>query len=366
VKSNKTNNSNSNNSNNYDHRNRYNSSNNNSNSNSSGGVTGIGVWEQGNGQPLKLFSGSDDGHWRLWNTAGGNFAKEFEHEMNGKVRTVQVLGNFLFVGFMGSHVSLPQCTVGMVHVWNLQQPSQPPLELHQCRPYTPYAHSKQVTSFLASDNGDGIIYTGSQDATIHSWKYDQSTNEFTLVRSYLGHVKEITGMVCVKDVLWSSSVDHSIRTWNTQTGQCQFCITESSNQGHTDAVTQLLSLTQNNEPYVLSASLDGTIKAWNATNGTCMATIPHGTGITCFALLQLPTQTPVLLVGCETGKIMIRSVLQTTTTPAFTLLASLSSRYTCGHDRPLKTIIAGPAQTFYSGADDGKLIVWQITNDLGL
>lgn len=356
--SNNNNNSNYRNNNSNNNSNRYNSHNN----TSVGVVSGIAVWEQANNVPLKLFSGSDDGHWRLWNTAGGNFVKEFEHDMKGKVHTVEVLGNYLVVGFLGTHVSLPHGTVGMVHVWNLQQPSHPPLELHQCRPYTPYAHSQQVTAFYAHNT---TIYTGSADATIHSWNFDATTESFTLHKSYLGHVGEITGILVVtpQNVLWSSSTDHSIRTWNTSTGVCQFCITSQTNQGHSQAVTQLLLYM---DEYVLSSSLDGTVKAWKATSGECMATIPHGTGITCMALLPLSSKHPLLLVGCETGKIMIRSVLQTPNTPAFTLLASLSSRYTCGHDRPLRTIVAGPSQTFYSGADDGKLIVWQITNDLGL
>uniref|UniRef100_A0A7S2RKC5 C3H1-type domain-containing protein n=2 Tax=Eucampia antarctica TaxID=49252 RepID=A0A7S2RKC5_9STRA len=362
VKNTHNNNSNSNHHRSNNNNNRYNSNNNNS-SETTVGVSGIAVWEQPD-QAIKLFSGSDDGHWRLWNS-GAKFAKEFEHKMNGKVGTVNVLSNFLFCGFMGSHVSLPKSTVGMVHVWNLQQPSNPPLEFHQSRPYTPFAHSKQVTSF-AQDNSGDVVYTGSRDATIHAWKFDSQSNEFALVRSFLGHVGEVTGLVCVKDILWSCSTDQSIRTWNTQSGVCQYCITESSNHGHSGAVTQLLTLQQNNEDFVLSCSLDGDVKAWNASNGTCMATIPHGTGITCMALVPSKLNVPVLLVGCESGKIMIRSVLQTGTTPAFTLLASLSSRYTCGHDRPVKTLVAGPAQTFYSGGDDGKLNVWQITDDLGL
>lgn len=351
------------------------------------GCSCIGIWEQSqsaaqtataaiattptnasnnDNKVIKIFSGSEDGFWRLWNSMD-NFRKELEYDMNGKIALMEVLQDqFLVVGFLGSHVSLPKRTVGMVQVWNLQQPSAPPMECLYHKNYTPYAHTMQVTAFT-SNMTDGIIYTGSRDATIHSWKLDPESNCFTHVHSYLGHVSEVTDLLLSsQNHLWSCSTDESIRTWNTQTSECQYVITESSNHGHTKAVTALEKLQQNNEEYIISASLDGDIKAWNATNGTCMATINHGVGLTCMTILHLTPEKPILLLGCETGKIMIRSVLQTPSTPAFTLLATLYSRYTCGHDSCVKTIRSGPSQTFYSGGDDGKLLVWQITNDLGL
>eukprot|EP00957_Ditylum_brightwellii_P010112 764221-Ditylum_brightwellii.AAC.1 len=88
-------------------------------------VSSVAIWEtQGT---IKIFSGSHDGYWRLWNTAQGTFVKEFEHRMGGKVETVDVASNFLFVGFEGTTVKVPGVRVGMVHAWNLAVPTDPPI-----------------------------------------------------------------------------------------------------------------------------------------------------------------------------------------------------------------------------------------------
>ena len=49
---------------------------------------------------LHLITGSHDGFWRLWNTAGGSFNKQAESNMRGKVESLQVInGSYLFCGF---------------------------------------------------------------------------------------------------------------------------------------------------------------------------------------------------------------------------------------------------------------------------
>ena len=52
--------------------------------------------------------------------------------------------------------------------------------------------------------------------------------------------------------------------------------------------------------------------------------------------------------------------------PSFTNLFSLDTRYTFGHAAgPVRTIVHGPSQTFFTGAEDGKVYVWQIQGDVG-
>merc|ERR1719162_2344981 len=84
--------------------------------------------------------------------------------------------------------------------------------------------------------------------------------------------------------------------------------------------------------FVLTGSLDGTVKAWNGGNGECMASESHGQGVVSISLCTDTTGKPVLLCGLEGGNIMIRNVLQTPKTPAFRLLITISSKYTCGHE----------------------------------
>jgi WD40 repeat protein len=353
-------------------------------------VSSVAIWEsQPGGGPIKIFSGSHDGYWRLWNTAA-NFAKEFEHCMmtGGKVETLEVASNYLFCGFEGTANVLPGAKVGMIHVWNLANPADPPLELHMDGQHAPYAHAGSVGAFATV--GDMMV-SGGHCGVIRTWQFDQAASGgkggFVLRKTLHGHAAEITGLVIVGgNMLWSSSTDQSIRLWDLQSGQCKYLITGATpgtvggnpvppspagqqgpaGVGHTAAVTDLVLFESPQGTFVLSSSLDGTVKAWNATDGQCMFSESHGQGIVSMALSADTQNNPLLLVGLESGDIMIRSILQSPSgnTPAFCLLVKLSNKYTKSHDGAVRAIRAGPSNTFYSAGDDGKVNVWQIAADL--
>lgn len=344
-------------------------------------VSSVALWETSG--TIKIFTGSHDGYWRLWNTSGGTFVKEFEHSMGGKVNCVEVASNFLFCGFEGTPTKVPGATAGMIHAWNLNVPTDPPLEFHM-GPLAPYAHAKGVCCILAS--GETIL-SGSHDGTIRVWRYDNTANGgkggFSLGHTLHGHAGEVTCLAVIGGTMvWSGSVDESIRLWDVTDGSCKHLITRdtpgSSNPqphggaaaasgiGHSGAVTALLPLESQAGNFVLSSSLDGTIKAWNSSNGECMASEGHREGVVTMALSSDLKGNPLLLLGLESGKVYVRSVLQTPNAPAFCLLFSLNKQYTAGHEGPVKAIRGGPSSTFYSGGNDGMLLVWQITADLGL
>jgi WD40 repeat protein len=238
---------------------------------------------------------------------------------------------------------------------------------------------------------------------LRTWHYDGGNNKFVLQHTLSGHAGEITGLTTISPggngtagrsppILWSGSTDRSIRLWDLTTENCQFLITSESGattdgsggaptpnaggsstaqgqgqgQGHTEAITSLLALESPAGNFVLSSSLDGSVKAWNGSNGTCMASEMHGEGVVSMALATDPKGNPLLLLGLQEGIIMCLSVLQTPTTPAYSFLFALMPRYTIGHAGPVKSIEAGPASTFYTGGNDGKLLIFQITADLGL
>ena len=337
-------------------------------------VTSTAIWESPGG--LKIFTGGQDGFWRLWDGSGGSFVKEFEHNMGqgAKVHCVNVTSNMFYCGFEGMPVIMPDIPVGMTHVWNLANPSSPPLQFH-LGPMVPYAHAKAVTCLLVVQD---YIVTGAQDSTICLWKQDAAKGAFALAKTFVGHAREITGLVVVnQSMLWSSSTDKTIRLWDLASGECKYVVAKntpnaqgvagSAGSGHTKAVTCLVNFESQVGNFVLSSSLDATVKAWNTMNAECMATEPHGMGVVCMALSADIKGNPLLLCGLENGDIMVRSILQTPTTPAFCLLLKLSFNYTFGHeDGSVKCLRAGPANTFLSGGEDGKLNVWQITGDFGL
>jgi Zinc finger C-x8-C-x5-C-x3-H type (and similar)/WD domain, G-beta repeat len=340
-------------------------------------ATSVAIWEtQGT---IKIFTGSQDHHWRLWNTGGGNFMKEFEHNMHGEVDCLQVVNNFLFCGCESISRALPEVPVGMIHVWNLQQPSQPPLELCLHPTLLPYAHNQCITALcieLDAATGVPTVVSGSRDGAIRVWTF--SNNQFTLKESLIGHAREVTGLVYIAtgNLLWSSSIDGSLRIWDlNQGGICQHIITRDTMPaggtqgiGHSNAVTSLLSFTSPSVPgvFILSSSLDSTIKAWNGATGECVASEAHDEGVVTMSLAKDAAGHELLLIGLESGNIMCRNLVQTAKAPAFQLLFTLSTRYSAGHESHVKAIAQGPAATFYSVGADGKMLVWQFTGDLGI
>lgn len=356
-------------------------------------LSSVAIWEAAPNM-IKIFTGSHDGFWRLWNTAGGNFVKEFESDMKGKVDCLAVVNNFLFCGFEAISRALPACNVGMVHAWNLQQPGNPPAELQvQAQPANtlPYAHNQAVTAICieAPEGAPPKIVSGSRDGAIRVWEFRESS--FVLVQTLPGHGREVTGLVLLmkpNPLLWSCSTDGSIRIWDLSkaTDACQYCITRdtpatgsnppqspqagsaAAGVGHTNAVTELLSFETGGQSFVLSSSLDGTIKAWNGLTGDCVASESHGGGVVSMALAADAQGHQLLLIGLESGNIMCRNLVQQGPNgdAAFSLLFILGSKWTAGHDGAVTALAAGPSATFYSCGRDGKLLVWQFTGDLGL
>lgn len=343
----------------------------------------VALWTDPSSNVIKIFTASYDGHWRLYNTSN-NFMKEVEHNMGGKVTTIMVESNFLFCGFEGNAVKIPDVQVGMIHAWNLTNPGDTPIELHM-HESAPYAHALGVSCFITK--GD-MCFSGGRDCIIRVWKYDQTMNSgkggFKLMKECCGHAGEITGLVMVGTMLWSSSTDKTIRLWDFNSWDCKYMITQNTTGnatspgpltpasgggiGHTDAITELLSYDSPAGNFVLSSGMDGMIKVWNSTNGECLSTTDCKIGISCMCLASDMKSNPILICGLVDGRIIFRGLQQTAKVSPMGYITIFDQRYmnSSGHDKAVKRIISGPSSTWYSVADDGKLIVWQISGDLDL
>jgi len=350
-------------------------------------VSSVALYPNPSTSSLQIFASSHDGTWRVYNAAR-SFSKELEHTMSSssstnvqhKIGTLTISSSVLFCGFEGAHVQLPHVLTGMIFAWNLNSPQDPPLEFHM-GPNIPFAHTSCVSCLITF--GSDICISGSTDGTIRIWTYtlaSSATRETSpsstgaasskCTATLCGHVGEITGLVVVgSSILWSSSLDRTIRLWDLSSSQCVHVITPDSPGGHVDAITCLLSYTSTvHGNFIFSGSLDGTIKVWNPNTGECVASTSHGVGVSCMDCREDLKGHGLVVVGTTSGKIMIRNILPTATTPDFfTLLCSLDARYTyCGHEGLVKCIKAGPAHTFYSGGADGYVCVWEVTGDFGL
>ncbi len=417
--------------------NNNNNNNNNNNSNYNNGPTyhptsDVTLWLQ-NTNPsspqLKIFTASHDGHWRLYDTSNGQFTVEVEHNLNGKIYTILVKHNFLFCGFEAISTKIPNQTVGMILAWNLSNPTDKPMELHMGSTpasslLAPYAHSRGVTALITHDD---VCFSGGQDHIIRIWKFHPTMNAnkggFCLIKECCGHVGDVTGLVFCNGMLWSCSVDGTIRIWDSNANwECKHLITGGNSTdttaggatagtstspnantslgnehpGHIAPVTTMIHFQndQQQQPpqqttsptaanpntaagsFILSASLDGTVKVWDCANGNCLSTThPLDTGITAMALMKEPKGgRPILIIGTENGIIYILSVLQSPKAGAMSILSKLDPKFlNVGHSNysAIQNVVTGPpntpyANTFYTVGNDGNMIIWQVVDDIGM
>lgn len=300
--------------------------------------------------------------------------EEFSQEMGNKITKLEIFAGFLFCGFEAVSTVLPDVPVGMIHVWNLSNPGDAPLEFQIDPQFAPYAHGSEVSALLVTSMEEGsndpskmVIVSGDKSGVVRLWSPPASSEKiFKVQQTFHGHVGEVTALVFCNNFVWSSGVDGSMRVWDPSTGQCKHLVTGASPNvnPHTDAITDMHLWKNQGQNYVISSSLDGTVKAWSS-DGNILLSEENGEGVLCMAIASDPLGTPVILCGSGSGGINVRSLSHTPSMPAFTLIAKLTPKFNYGHERgPVRCIRVGPSNTWYSGGDDGNLLVWQTVEPL--
>ena len=125
-----------------------------------------------------------------------------------------------------------------------------------------YGHSDIILAVTVSIDSS-IIATGSKDGIIIVWERVapssiKSSSTFSKIAELSGHTSQITSLAFppkVNDILWSASMDKTIKKWNIKTGKTFFTFI-----AHENDITDLK--VSPNASLVASSSLDKTAKVF--------------------------------------------------------------------------------------------------------
>ena len=118
-----------------------------------------------------------------------------------------------------------------------------------------------------------ITYAGAGDGTIRTWMNGLWRVQISYTNTFIGHTNYVEGLKFLSvDTLASSSLDRTIRLWNTTTGQLMYTLI-SDGQMNWNTIDLLCP------GVMVSTSQAGTIKLWNITAGSLIST-PVNSGLT--------------------------------------------------------------------------------------
>lgn len=247
------------------------------------------------------------------------FALSLSIQIGEDVGSVLVASGWLFVGIPGR-----------IKCWNMSDNSQFDLNGHRGQVHSIVAYTEQ-----------GMVFSGGEDCGILAWKFNPQTNMFEQVGAMHGHGGAILQLEVVGTLLFSASMDGTVRVWDLNSAQCVHTC-----QAHQQPVMGLLVW----EQHLLSCSLDGTIKVWtwNAPNLELTYThqVEHNVGVLGMCGSLNAKQQPVLVSACNDNAIRFFEL------PSFNSLGTLKQR------KDVRCVDSGPGM-FFAGHSDGTVRVWK-------
>lgn len=310
-------------------------------------VKAIGLLTRPDG--VKIITGSSDKHIKVWNA--NTWANEGGFDTNGEVQHIEIIDNFLFWSMdVALQESMPD-PVGQVHMMNINDQQRVWCQRSETLPYT---HPMQIKAFAVSvvAPGEMGVITAGGEGLIRTWAYNQASNTFVPASVLEGHTRGVTCLLVQGNILWSGSMDRTLRVWDMSTGNCMGVIT-SAQQGHTEPITCLDSIMHDNKSYVLSGSMDQHVKIWDNTGSNAFSACLDGV-ITALKGCADVAGTPFVVIGLVDGSMLLQSW------PSMTLICSIKDSAIL-HSRPVWSIISCGPGYFATSGDDGKLIVWGST-----
>ncbi|KAH1188603.1 Zinc finger CCCH domain-containing protein 48 [Glycine max] len=264
----------------------------------------------------KLYSGSTDGTVRIWDCHTGQCAKVIN--LGAEVTSLISEGSWIFVGLQNA-----------VKAWNIQTMSEFTLD-------GPKGRVRAMTV------GNNTLFAGAEDGVIFAWRGSSKANSpFELVASLTGHTKAVVCLAVGCKMLYSGSMDQSIKVWDMDTLQCTMTLND-----HTDAVTSLICWDQ----YLLSSSSDRTIKVWACIEAGSLEVIYTHTeenGVVSVFGMPDAEGKPILFSSCRDNSVHMYE------------LPSFSERGRLFAKKDVALIELGPGGLFFTGDESGLLMVWK-------
>ncbi|XLU44605.1 hypothetical protein S245_039419 [Arachis hypogaea] len=276
-------------------------------------ITGIALPAGSN----KLISGSTDGTVRAWDCNTGRCVNMIH--LNSQVTSLISEGPWIFAGVKNA-----------VKAWNIQTGADVTLD----------GPKGQV---LSLNVGNDILLAGAEDGVIYAWRCSFES-PFKMVATLSGHSKPV---VCLAigshKMLYSGSMDHSIKVWDLDTLQCTMTL-----NGHTDFVTSLICW----DNYLLSGSSDCTVNVWVCTEeGTLEVTYTHtheNAVIGLYGMTDAEAK-PILFCSCKDNSIPTYCV-------CFYRFLERGRLFT---RQEVRSFQIGPGGLFFTGDGTGLLNVWK-------
>ncbi|GAV56666.1 WD40 domain-containing protein, partial [Cephalotus follicularis] len=273
-------------------------------------VTGIAL-PVGTG---KLYSGSLDGTVRICDYHTGHCARVIDQY--DKIGSLINEGRWVFVG-------MPS----LVKALNIENSTEFSLE-------QPFG---QVNDMVVAND---MLFAGTQDGVILAWKGGSEANPFQLAASMNGHTGAVICLTVGSKLLYSGSMDRTIRVWDLETLHSIMTL-----HGHSDAVMSFLCW----DKYLLSCSLDQTIKVWGATEeGNLEVTITPKEEHVLLALSGLndAESKSILFLSCNDNSVRLYEL------PSFTEICRLFSK------QKVREIQMGPpGGLFFTRGGTGMLTI---------